>query len=154
VHLYSLHFLYYMQIFCPSFAVFCYLDSTVMGVPTVLCTTLCQAYSTKAVYSFSYVVFLQIWIPTVNQGQVVSDCSNPFNRCIQTSLPSIRLSKLRHDLFTENAQCVSHGLHLKLIFLDILLLVYCFINIQKINPQYNSLHLEECESSSSQHLER
>jgi hypothetical protein len=63
---------------------------------------------------FFHARFIKIWISTVNRGQVVSDCSNPFNRCIQTSLPGMLLSKLIQDFFDENAESVSHGLQLKL----------------------------------------
>jgi hypothetical protein len=63
---------------------------------------------------FVHARFMKIWISTVNQGQVVSDCSNPFNRCIETSLPGMLLSKLIQDFFDENAETVPHGLQLKL----------------------------------------
>jgi hypothetical protein len=61
---------------------------------------------------FFHARFIKIWISTVNRGQVVSDCLNPFNRCIQTSLPDMLLSKLIQDFFDENAESVSHGLQL------------------------------------------
>jgi hypothetical protein len=63
---------------------------------------------------FFHARFIKIWISAVNRGQVVSDCSNPFNRFIQTSLPGMLLSKLIQDFLNESAESVSHDLQLKL----------------------------------------